>query len=422
MNYLTLPTMPLLILLLVFSTHSHALDDDHHDHSHATDEHLHKHKEVTPDHGDHQDHEDHEDHEGETHQLKFSPAELEEFSIKLTQAKAGVINKTIRLTGEVVIAPERLFHITPRVSGVVQQVFKHLGDPVNKGDLLVTLSSHDLADAKAQLVVTHSLLQQANTTLKREAALFQNKITAKRHYLAAQQAKTAASIHHNAAKQRLMATGLTEQKVTKVLQGQDKNLTLYHLYAPADGIIIKKQLAVGDSVETNSPSMIIADLSQVWINLTVYQKDLPFIKQGQAVSIHSRFDSNNQDSPAYMINWISPMLDEATRSATARIVVDNSSGDWRPGLFVSGQVNISHINAHIVIPQSALQTIEGETVVFVQHKAGEFEAQIIQLGQKNQQHVEVTQGLSIGQTYVSENAFVLKAQSQKSSFGHGHSH
>lgn len=413
----------LCILLTSFAYHSFALAEES-EHDHAHEQHDHSSHETYDDHEEHNHHEEHaghDDHDDENHELKFSSAELKEFSIKLAQTKAGVISQTIKLTGEVVIAPERLFQITPRISGIVQQVFKHLGDTVNKGDLLVTLSSHNLADAKAELVVANSLLQQAHTNLKREKALFQNKITAKRDVLAAQQAKTEASINRDAAKQRLITAGLTEQNVTDILQGKDNTLSSYQLYAPADGVIIKQQLAVGDSLDTNIPSITVADLSHVWINLTVYQKDLPFIKQGQQVSLSTRFGSAD-DALLSTIHWISPILDEVTRSATARLMIDNSSGNWRPGLFVSAQVNIQNTQANIVIPLSALQTIDGKSVVFVQHKAGEFEAQAVQLGQKNQQQVEILQGLTLAQTYVSENAFVLKAQSQKSSFGHGHNH
>ena len=115
-------------------------------------------------------------------------------------------------------------------------------------------------------------------------------------------------------------------------------------------------------------------------------------------------------------------MDEKTRSASARVVIDNSNGLWRPGLFVNGNVAIEKIAAEIVIPQSALQTIDGQTIVFIRHGDSDFEQQVVQIGRSDHDQVEILQGLKTGQTYVSQNAFVLKAQSQKDSFGHGHSH
>ena len=348
---------------------------------------------------------------------------MQEFSIKLDQAHSGVINKTLNLTGEVIVAPERLYHVVPRVSGVVRQVFKHLGDTVKARDLLATLSSRDLADAKAEFVAADSLLKLANANLKRERDLYKSKVTAKREYLAARQVQAEMSIKRRAAEQRLSAIGLTEESILSVLRNVDKDLTLYELRAPADGVIIEKHAAQGEVLESNKRSFTVADLSQVWVNLTVYQKDLPFIHQGQQVSISTRFGvSDKQTTAMSHISWLSPVLDEKTRSAKARIVIKNPDGNWRPGLFVNAKVAIEKKQAEIVIPLSALQTVEGKTIVFVQHKDGGFEPQAVQTGRRDFQQVEIIQGLKRGQTYVSQNAFSLKAQLQKGEFGEGHSH
>lgn len=387
-------------------------------------------EEHPQEHGQHADHEEHEkdeehgEHEGhEEPELKFSAAELQEFSIKLDQAQPGVINKTLNFTGEVIVAPERLYHVVPRVSGVVRQVFKHLGDNVKAGDLLATLSSRDLADAKAEFVAADSLLKLANSNLKRERNLYKSKVTAKREYLAARQVQAEVSIKRKAAEQHLSAIGLTEKSILSVLRNVDKDLTLYELRAPADGVIIEKHAAQGEVLENNNRSFTVADLSQVWVNLTVYQKDLAFIQQGQQVSINGRFGLSEKQTPSIsQIIWLSPTLDEKTRSAYARVVIENPKGYWRPGLFVSAQVAIEKKKAGIVIPLTALQTVEGQTVVFVQHEGGDFEPQAVQTGRRDFQQVEIIQGLKPGQTYVSQNAFSLKAQLQKGEFGEGHSH
>jgi cobalt-zinc-cadmium efflux system membrane fusion protein len=413
----------LFILLLIAGVQSSVLAADH---DHESEQHE-QHKdadEASHNHGEHEKDEEHGEHEGhEEPELKFSAAELQEFSIKLDQAQAGVINKTLNLTGEVIVAPERLYHVVPRVSGVVRQAFKHLGDEVKAGDLLATLSSRDLADAKAEFVAADSLLKLANSNLKRERDLYKSKVTAKREYLAARQVQAEMSIKRKAAEQRLSAIGLTEKSILSVLRNVDKDLTLYELRAPADGVIIEKHAAQGEVLENNNRSFTVADLSQVWVNLTVYQKDLPFIHQGQKVSISTRFGGSDKQTIAMShISWLSPVLDEKTRSATARIVIENSDGHWRPGLFVNAIVAIEKTQAEIVIPLTALQTVEGQTIVFVQHEDGDFEPQAVQTGRRDFQQVEITQGLKPGQTYVSQNAFSLKAQLQKGEFSEGHSH
>ncbi len=416
-------------LLILFSVHTAVLAGDHDQKSvqnmvakqKGLDEEKGHDKAEHKQHDDDDADENHDEHKQP--ELKFSAAELQEFSIKLEQAKSGIIDKTLNLTGEVIVAPERLYHVVPRVSGVVRQVYKHLGDAVKTGDLLATLSSRDLADAKAQYVAADSLLQLANATLKRERDLYKSKVTAKREYLAARQVQAEMSIKRKAAQQRLSAIGLTKKSIGDLLHNTDKDLTLYELRAPADGVIIKKHAAQGEVLETNIRSFTVADLSQVWVNLTVYQKDLAIIHQGQQVSIRTRFGVSDEQTTALShISWISPVLDERTRSAKARIVIENSDGHWRPGLFVNAKVAIEKKQAEIVIPLSALQTVAGKTMVFVQHEDGGFEPQPVQTGRRDFQKVEIIQGLKPGQTYVSQNAFSLKAQLQKSEFGEGHSH
>jgi len=376
---------------------------------------------IANEHGKQDAHEHGGDHEPA--ELSLSTAELKEFSIKLTQASSGVIKKTLDLTGEVVVEPKRLYHVVPRVSGVVLQVYKFLGDQVKAGDLLATLSSRELADAKARFVAADSLLKLANTTLQREYKLYREKITAESDYLAAKQAQAEKSINRKSAKQQLLALGLRKSAIQSILRDTDKDLTLYELRAPVDGIIISKHAVSGEVLGTNSRSFTVADLSQVWVNFIVYQQNLAFIHQNETVTVLSRFGLDGKElTTESRINWISPTLDEKTRSATARVVINNAEGQWRPGMFVSGKVTIAESPAMLVVPLTALQTIDGKKVVFIQHEDGDFGAQVVSLGRQDYRQVEILTGLQEGQTYVSENAFTLKAQLQKGEFGEGHHH
>ncbi len=378
---------------------------------------------IADEHEKHEKHENHQHGDHEEPELNLTTAELKEFSIKLTQAASGGIKKTLDLTGEVVVEPRRLYHVVPRVSGVVLQVYKFLGDQVKAGDLLATLSSRELADAKARFVASDSLLKLANTTLQREYKLYREKITAKSNYLAAQQAQAEMSINRKSAKQQLLALGLRKSAIQSILRDADKDLTLYELRAPVDGIIVDKHAVRGEVLGTSSPSFTVADLSQVWVNFIVYQQNLSFIHQDAAVTVFSRFGLDGKElTTESRISWISPILDEKTRSATARVEVNNTNGQWRPGMFVKGKVTIAENQAAIVVPLTALQTINGKKVIFVRHEDGDFEAQVVSLGRQDYQQVEVLAGLHAGQTYVSENAFTLKAQLQKGEFGTGHHH
>lgn len=357
-----------------------------------------------------------EEHAGEEQQL--SAQQLKEFSIELAQVASGVIHKKLQLSGEIVALPQRLHHISPQVTGTVRSVHKRLGDSVKKGDLLAIIVSRDLADAKAQFVAASSLLDLANATLSREKSLYEQQISAKRDYLVAKQAQAQMLAKYQAAKQHLLALGLSEADIATTATQQTG---LYKLLAPADGIIISQHLAQGEIFAGNENSFTVADLSKVWVNLTVYPADISSLAKGQQVAVHSRFGATT--APEFgQIDSISPTLDHKTRSAAARVTINNPHGYWRPGLFVRAVVTIASTTATMVVSQSALQTVNGETVVFVQHEEGEFAAQDVQIGMQDRQYAEVLHGLKLGQTYVSQNAFALKAQLQKGEFGDGHNH
>ncbi|WP_198246613.1 efflux RND transporter periplasmic adaptor subunit [methane-oxidizing endosymbiont of Gigantopelta aegis] len=375
---------------------------------------------ASEEHADHGEQEGHEHHDEEA--LKLSPQQLKDFSIQLSQAGPGVIRKTLDLTGEVIVEPDRLYHVVPRVAGVVQKVYKQLGDEVKAGELLAQLSSRELANAKAEFVATDSLLKLANSNLQRDRQLYRGKITSRRQYQAAKQAQIEAAIRQKAAKQRLQALGLSLEEIDKLIKDQDKDLTLYALKAPADGVIIAKHASHGELLDTTTRSFTIADLSRVWVNLTLYQKDLNLVKTNQKVFINNRFSKQSDVTAQSHISWISPVLDIKTRSGIARVILDNSQNLWRPGAFISARVVLSETPAKIVIPLTALQNIDGKHVVFVQHEDGDFEPQEIITGKRDFNQVEILSGLKPGQTYVSRNAFTLKAQAQKGAFGHGHSH
>ena len=124
-----------------------------------------------------------------------------------------------------------------------------------------------------------------------------------------------------------------------------------------------------------------------------------------------------------MVSLISPQIDEATRTATARVVLANPDGQWRPGMFVTAELALPAQPAAIVVPKAAVQNVEGESVVFVEH-LGAFETKVVRLGRSDRENVEIVAGLAPGEPYVATGAFELKAQAVTSNLdphaGHGH--
>jgi len=237
----------------------------------------------------------------------------------------------------------------------------------------------------------------------------------KKEFWEAQQVRDNAYIEFNLARQKLRAIGV-DQNIGHC--NDECDLTLYEIRSPGNGVITEKHVVRGELLNDESRPFVIANLDHVWVNLTVYQKDLEKINVGQQVQVISGYGIPDVESE---IVYISPKVSEETRSASARVVIDNKDEKWRPGLFVSVVVTLSNLFSNIVIPITALETINNQTVVFIKKQDG-FKPQPVTVGRSDKTYIEILEGLDSGERYVAKNAFVLKVQMQKVSFGDGHGH
>ena len=198
----------------------------------------------------------------------------------------------------------------------------------------------------------------------------------------------------------------------------NEGLVPYEVKSFIDGTVIEKHMTLGEAHSEDVDAFVIADLNTVWANLSIYQMHLPMAAVGQKVVI-----SAGQGVPEAkgVISYISPSLDEHTRTATARVVLPNRDGRWCPGLFVEGRITVEETEVAILVPKSALQNMDGETVVFVE-EGKDFRAQPIEVGRANDTSVEVLSGLLPGQKYASKGGFVFKAELLKGAFGDEHGH
>ncbi len=361
-------------------------------------------------------HEHEHEHEEAVH---LPPEVLEEFGIQLNRAASGKVMEVLHLTGEVTFAPDRLYHVVPQVAGIVRQVFKEVGDRADAGDTLAVLSSRELAEARAGLLIAKSLLDLANANLARERRLYRKGITSKREFLKTQQEQIAAAVELDAARHRLLALGMTAAEIEALLANhKEVDLSRYRLRVPASGQVIEKHAALGEFLRSDRSAFVLADLSRVWVLLTVYQKDLAQIQPGQPVSI----EAESGIPPAEgVIDYVSPVLEERTRTARARVVLDNPDRRWRPGMFISAEVGASALEGQIVVPAEALTEWEGRTVVFVQEE-DRLEPRPVQIGRRGLKHVEIVSGLQPGEMYVARGAFLLRAELGKGEMDTGHHH
>lgn len=219
-------------------------------------------------------------------------------------------------------------------------------------------------------------------------------------------------------------TGIAVRLADHVQRGQvlarlENTATLrpVELAAPIDGTIVSYDLTPGQSVAAGTPLFTLADLSTVWADLRIYQRNLDQIHVGQQVRITSRHGIAPFTGT---ITYLAPTVDERTRTGLARVVVDNADGRWKPGQFISGTVAIEEHPVDLWLPRSALVNFEERTVVFVQDADG-IEPRPVQVGHGDDTGVQILHGLTAGEIVVLRNAISIKAELTKGAFG-GHQH
>lgn len=207
---------------------------------------------------------------------------------------------------------------------------------------------------------------------------------------------------------------VTKDEVLATVES-NQSLTNFDLKAPMDGTVVDRDGVLGEFAPEQRPLFTIADLSTLWADFSVHQKDFGKVRLGDAVAIDV---GDGNDPISARIDYISPIGVSDTQSAVARAVVPNS-GRLRAGMFISGRATLSARAAAVAVSGAAIQSLEGKSVVFV--REGEnFIARQVELGQRDADWVEVKSGLAPGEAYAARNSFVVKAEFGKSGAAHDH--
>jgi len=367
----------------------------------STETHHDDHGEDSHGHGEEQADEGHAEEEGELH---LSSAQIAAAGVQLAAAGPRELGTAISFPGEIRFDEDRTAHVVPRVPGVVEAVQAELGQAVKRGQVLAVIASQRISDLRSEQQAAQRRLALAQLTFQREQQLWQERISAEQDYLQARQALQEAEI----------AVANARQKVAAVGPAGVGNR--YELRAPFDAVVVEKHLTVGEVVDETSNAFTLSDLSRVWASFAVAPRDLDKVVTGRNVTV-SAPDLGAQVEGK--VNYVGSLLGEQNRAATVRATLANPNGAWRPGLFVNIAVSVERFNAAVVVPESALQTWEEQTVVFVRTEAG-FEARPVKTGRRDAGQVEVISGLAAGTQVATAGSFVLKSELGKGSAEHSH--
>ncbi|MDE0849126.1 MAG: efflux RND transporter periplasmic adaptor subunit, partial [Nitrospinaceae bacterium] len=178
------------------------------------------------------------------------------------------------------------------------------------------------------------------------------------------------------ARQKLFALGLTNQEVGTLSNQGEHAFTQYELRSPLGGVVIQKHLTTGEAVKNDDDVFLLADFSDVWVNIAIPAKDLKYVKLGQVVVVK---DDNLAIEAKGKLTYLDSIIDEKNRTVTGRVVIPNAKGHWRPGTFVTLELLLEERRVPIAVPTKAIQTIRDWSVVFVKY-GNFFEARPLELG------------------------------------------
>lgn len=348
--------------------------------------------------------------------VHLTAAEIEEFEIELQTAGPGKMRLEKTFPGEVRTNDDRYAHVVPRVSGVVHSVHKSLGEPVRQGELMAVIESRELADLKSAYLAALERFSLAQAGFEREDRLFEKKISSEQEYLEAKQQLGEAQIELRAARQKLHALGFSERQIERLPDEPDASFVQYPLTAPISGTVVEKHITHGEALAADAEAFSIADLSTVWVDLSIYQKDMALVEKEQEVIIVA---GNRRESGT--ISYVRPMIGEETRTAMARVVLPNQDEHWKPGMFVNGRILLGTKEVTVIVPRPALHDMDGRTVIFVKTAQG-FEPRTVKVAGENEDQAAISSGLAPGEVFVVSGGFILKSQLQKSELGTGHVH
>jgi cobalt-zinc-cadmium efflux system membrane fusion protein len=344
-------------------------------------------------------------HSKEKKQVKLSPEALKNAGIKTATVTMHALADTITVTATISHNQDRLFHVTPRITGRIVDVRVSLGSEVKTGSVLAVLDSTELGQAKSEYLKSQTLFELAKANYEREQSLFDQKIAAKKDVLTAEAEYRKAEAETRTLHERLRLYGLSDQAIGTL----NNTPSQYALVSPGHGVVVEREMSKGEVIDAGKKVLTVSDLSTVWVLLNIYEKDLARVQRGSAVKFQT--ESYPGETFGGKVTYIGDIVDPQSRTVPLRVEVPNPKARLKPGMFATAEVATGGSSGRaILISAPAIQKIEGKPAVFVRQQDGSFAKRDVELGRELGGSVEVKSGLKEGEQVVTNGSFTLKSE------------
>jgi cobalt-zinc-cadmium efflux system membrane fusion protein len=344
--------------------------------------------------------------------------------------------------------------VTPPIPGRIHAIHKLVGDVVATGTVLCTIESADLGGARADLQSALAEAAVANRSLDRIKQLYEKGLRSQSEVWASEADYNKAHLHVDAATAHLRAIGINPDE--PAAGGSPNLINQYELRSPIAGAILQQQLTIGQNVEQKDVLFSVANLSEVWVNVSVNERDVVKLRNGMSSAAQVQTQGDSPNGIRGVVTYIGQQADQQTRTVPVRVLVTNPrlSGRsrgfvLRPGMFTTVRFVTGTKTGVVTVPREAIQEIDGQSVVFVRSpeahpaegvggkkaKAGNddpdignaaksagapsavFEPRMVTVGTTDGNAVEIVKGVQRGEVIVIRNAFLLKSELEKEKIG-----
>ncbi|MDX8379163.1 MAG: efflux RND transporter periplasmic adaptor subunit [Gallionella sp.] len=337
--------------------------------------------------------------------LVLSAEEVKTAGIKVQKLVLQEKLEQVVVTATIRANQNQLAHVAPRVPGRIVKVNANLGDKVKPGQRLALLDSIKLGEARSSYLQAESEAAVTQAGFDRAQRLQVDHIIPEKEFLRAraQHEKAKASLRAAADKLRMM--GVDPEKLSG---------SIFPVIAPFAGTIIEKKAVLGELAPPDQSLFTVADLSVLWIEADLYDKDLAKVKSGMQASI--TVSSYPDEVFKGRLTYISSVMDKNTRTVKARIEVPNLDGRLKPEMFATAAIHTGYGAKALIVPEEAVLLLQGLPTVFIAQRGG-FESRAVALGERSQGYVVLKFGVKSGETVVMSGAYALKARLLKSQIG-----
>jgi cobalt-zinc-cadmium efflux system membrane fusion protein len=352
--------------------------------------------------------------ERQTGEVELTPEGVKAAGIEVQQVTAASIPELIETTAVLELNADRISHVGPRVAGRCVTVSASQGDRVRVGQVLAQIDSVEMGQVWTDYLKAKGRLDLAMQNMKREETLFAKKVSPEKDLLKARQELGETEADILLAKEKFRILGVDPRQIEARTNGAAADHPLMPVTSPLSGVVIEKTVTQGETVGPDKTLFTIADLSTLWLMVDIYEQDLVRIKTGMPVNLLTAAYPGKEFRGK--ITSIADILDEKTRTAKARVTIDNRAGLLKPGMFATASIQSgreSRSGDMIVIPEESLFLDGSERYVFVDGGNGKFLVKRVSAGRVLGPKIEIKEGLKPGDRVVTKGVFTLKSELKK---------